>query len=173
MARRLYCQIVPMALGLTFLLGGCEGPTQAPPSKEVQAGAGAQSQPPPPPSNPKIKEIMARVGGPGPQSLQNSLVAAVKAEQPAWEEIQGGAKEYARLAAEMGGLEPIKGSSASWKELTKAFADSTADLDKAALAKEKDKVGETLAKLGGSCMGCHRQHRIMAPPGGRAASPGG
>ena len=73
-------------------------------------------------SNPKIKEIMEKVGR-GPTALQGSLVGALKQPQPAWDTIQGKSKEYADLTSQLSKLEPVKGDKDSWSKLSLAFAD--------------------------------------------------
>lgn len=45
--------------------------------------------------------------------------------------------------------------------LTLAFAESATELEHAAQAKDKDKTKEALDSLGGSCMACHSEHRVM------------
>src|SRR6516165_1299960 len=60
-------------------------------------------------SNPKIKEVMVKVGR-GPQALQGSLGDALKQADPAWDTIQGKAREYSQLTSELGKHDPVKGS---------------------------------------------------------------
>jgi len=96
--------------------------------------------------------------------------------RPAWDTIQPKTQEYALLTSKLGELEPVRGTKDSWTRLTLAFADSAAELEHAAQAKDKDKTKEALDTLGGSCMACHRQHRVMGPgmggpPGGRGMGP--
>ena len=118
-------------------------------------------------SNPKLKAIMEKVGK-GPQALQGSLSGALKQAEPAWDTIQPKTKEYAELTAELGKHDPPKGDKESWGKLSLAFADSAAELDKAAQAKDKAKAVGAIDGLQNSCMGCHRQHR-----GGPTGGPGG
>jgi len=118
-------------------------------------------------SNPKIKEIMEKVGGREPKGLQPSLGDALKQEQPAWNTIQGEAKQYADLTSRLGKLEPAKGNKDAWSKKALAFAETAAELDKSAQAKDMDKTKEALDNLGNSCMACHREHRVMRPGGGR------
>jgi mono/diheme cytochrome c family protein len=109
---------------------------------------------------------MTKVGK-GPQALQGSLGAALKQSEPAWDTIQPKTQEYAQLTSELGKLEPVKGTKDSWAKLTLAFADSAAEFEHAAQAKDKnkdkDKTKEALDSLGGSCMACHREHRVRGP----------
>jgi cytochrome c556 len=122
-------------------------------------------------SNPKIKEIMEKVGK-GPAALQGSLGEAIKQTPPAWDTIQSKSKEYSDLASQLSKLDPIKGEKDSWNKLTLAFAETAAGLDKSAMAKDKDHTQEALDGLGSSCMACHRQHRVMGPGGGRGGMGG-
>ena len=115
---------------------------------------------------------MVKVGQ-GPKSLQSSLVDDLKQDQPAWDTIQGKAKEYAALASELGKNEPTKGDKGNWSKLTLAFAESAAGLDKGAHAKDKAQTKEALDSLGNSCMACHREHRTMRGPGGGRPGGGG
>jgi Cytochrome C' len=118
---------------------------------------------------------MTKVGR-GPQALQGSLGDALKQGEPAWDTIQPKTQEYAQLASKMGKLEPVKGTKDSWAKFTLAFADSATELEHAAQAKDKNKTKEALDSMGGSCMACHREHRVMGPgmgglPGGRGMGP--
>jgi cytochrome c556 len=161
--------LVPL-LGLALSGCGDENPNDPPVSNSSQSGAPGPEKA----SNPKLKAIMSKVGK-GPQSLQDSLKAAIKEAEPAWDSIQPQAKEYSQLAAEAGSLDPPRGDKDSWSKLTLAFADSAKELDQAASAKDKDKTLTALDSLGNSCQGCHRQHRMMRGPGGPSGfgPPGG
>ena len=173
---------LPVSLTFLFLPGcGDESPNDVAPSaagapeKESSGPGGGQATR----SNPKLKAIMTKVGR-GPQALQGSLGDALKQAEPAWETIQPKTQEYAQLASEMVKLEPVKGDKDSWAKLTQAFAESAAELAHAAGTKDKNSTKEALDSLGGSCMACHRAHRVMGPgmggpPGGRGMGrpPGG
>jgi cytochrome c556 len=170
-----------LPVSFTFLLffPGCADES---PSNPASNPAGAPGKGAPGPgagqaarSNPKLKEIMTKVGR-GPQSLQESLKGALKQGEPAWDTIRPKTQEYAQLASELGKLEPVRGTKDSWAKLSLAFAESATELEQAAQAKDKSKTTEALDSLGGSCMACHRQHRIMGPgmggpPGGRGMGP--
>jgi hypothetical protein len=159
------------SFALVFTLVGCgdESPNEPAPNTSG-GGLGKGAMGPGGASNPKLKAIMTKVGR-GPQALQGSLTEALKQAEPAWETIQGKTKEYARLATEAGQHDPPKGAKDSWGKLTLAFAESASELDKSAQAREKEKTQTELDNLGNSCMACHRQHRVMGPPGG--GPPGG
>jgi cytochrome c556 len=125
--------------------------------------------------NTKTKQIMFRIGR-GPNALSSRLGKALKAEQPEWETIGSDAAEYAKLASELGTLDPPKGSKESWSKQTTEFAESARALDKAAQAKDLDAAQKAQQTLGGSCMGCHREHRMgpggpMGPPKGKGGPP--
>ena len=163
---------LPLCLSAGLLLPGCGEDTSEPPPalKGTTTPGPMYVQPAQALSNPKIKEIMEKVGK-GPAALQGSLVGALKQPQPAsWDSIQGKSKEYADLTSQLSKLEPVKGDKDSWSKLSLAFADSAAELSKGAQAKDHDKTQGALDNLGNSCMACHRQHRVMGPGGVR---PGG
>src|SRR5271166_2879987 len=169
---------LPVSLTFLLFLPGCgdEGANDPASNAAGAPGKGAQG-PGPGRSNPKIKEIMAKVGR-GPQALQGSLGDALKQGEPAWGTIQPKTQEYAQLVSKLGELEPVKGTKDSWAKLTLAFTESAAELEHAAQAKDKDKTKEALDSLGGSCMACHREHRVQGPgrggpPGGRGMGPPG
>jgi cytochrome c556 len=169
--------ILPLALMGLFLHGcadespndvyrGAEGAT----SKASPDGGPGQAAR----SNPKIKEVMVKVGR-GPQALQGTLGDALKQADPAWDIIQSKSQEFAQLASELPNLEPARGTKESWSKLTLAFAESATELQHAAQAKDMNKTREAFEGLGGSCMACHRQHRMGpgmgGPPGGRGMGP--
>lgn len=149
------------------LFSGCADEN---PNEPVSGGGAAPGPGAGPGGNPKLKAIMTKVGK-GPQSLQNSLKEAMKEEKPGWDAIGPKAKEYAQLASDTGSFDPPRGDKSSWAKLTKAFAESASDLDKAAQAKDKEKTLTALDSLGNSCQSCHREHRKMRGPGG--GRPGG
>jgi len=161
---------------LTFWGCGDESPneTQANfPKGPRGAGPGGPGGGPAVASNPKLKAIMEKVGK-GPQALQGSLSGALKQGEPAWDTIQPKTKEYAELTAELGKHDPPKGDKESWSKLSLAFAESAAELDKAAQEKDKAKAVAAIDGLQNSCMGCHRQHRGgPGGPGGMGGPPGG
>ena len=99
----------------------------------------------------KIVMIMTKAHKGGPNSLRNKVLAG-KASK---DELN----MLVELYEELGKNTPPKGDKESWKKLSLAFADSAADLDKAAQAKDKETAVAALDGLQNSCMGCHRQHR--------------
>ena len=147
-----------LSLFLLPFAGGCEG-----------GGNDGQANLPPPAggrSSPEIKEIMTKLAK-GPNSLTPVLGNELKADQPAWETIQGQTKEYAQLAGELVKYDPPKGSKESWTKLTGEYSAAASELDKAAQAKDKDAALQAHGQVANSCMSCHRQHRTMGPgPGG-------
>jgi hypothetical protein len=114
---------------------------------------------------------MGKIGR-GPNALSALLDREVKADPPVWETIQPQTAEYARLVADLRKSDPPKGSKDSWSKLTAAFAESAEALDKAAQAKDVTAARTAQAKLGTSCMECHREHR-GGPGGFGAGGPGG
>jgi Cytochrome C' len=123
-------------------------------------------------SSPEIKAIMVKLNK-GPNSLGTLLDGELKAEKPAWETIQPQTKEYAQLAADMVKHEPSRGTKESWAKLAAAYAESAAELDKSAQAKDKDASRDAYTELTNSCMACHRQHRGGPGMGGMGGPPGG
>ena len=116
-------------------------------------------------ASPKIKQIMMKIGR-GPQALNGTVGRELDAEPPAWDALQPQAKEYAQLATELGQTDAPKGSAESWKQLTSAYAESAAALDRAAQARDQTAAKAAHGKLTESCKGCHQQHRGMGPRGG-------
>jgi hypothetical protein len=140
----------PLALFAVILLFcGCTK-TDTGPSAGPVGGPGG------PPS--ATKQAMMKIGKP-PQSLHSMLARELQADSPSWETIQPQTKEYADLAGSLGKYDPPKGSKDSWQTLTTAYAESAADLDKAAQGKNLPAAKAAHAKLNESCMKCHMQHR--------------
>jgi hypothetical protein len=147
---------------MLIVLIGCR--KSADPGQVSQGPAGGPRggfQPGGPPSgggDSKIKQIMGTLTK-GPNSLTSVIGRELEASPPAWETIQPQASEYARLAGQMGQLDPPKGSKESWAKLTSAYAGSAAALDKAAQAKDLDEAKGAHKRIQNSCMECHREHR--------------
>ena len=161
-----------MLAGALPLIAGCgeggsdgSGPTLSggPPPPAGGPGGGG-------PGFPEIKRIMSKLAK-GPNSLTPVLGKELKEEPPPWETIQGQAKDYAEEAANLGKHDPPKGAKESWRTLTAAFAESAADLDQAAKAKDKSAATQAHDELRQSCNACHRQHRGGGP--GRGGPPPG
>ena len=108
--------------------------------------------------------------GRGPNSLTDVIGKELQQEPPPWETIQGHAKEYSDSASELGQFDPPKGEKESWTKLAAMFADTAAELDKAAMAKDKQAAGVAHDQLKNSCNDCHKEHRRMGRAGG---GPGG
>jgi cytochrome c556 len=104
--------------------------------------------------------------GKGPQALNGAIGRGLEAEQPAWDTLQPQAKEYSQLAADLGRIDPPRGNAKSWKQLTSAYTESAAALDRAAQAKDQSAAKAAHGKLTESCKGCHQEHRQMGPRGG-------
>ncbi len=116
----------------------------------------------------------------GPNSLTPLIGNELGQNPPPWETIQGQTKEYVQSASELGTYDPPKGAKESWIALTTAFADSAAELDRAAIAKNKETALVAHDQLKNSCNACHQEHRRMGrgggggPPGfGPRGGPGG
>lgn len=174
--------LLPGSLAVLMVLSGCdEG--KAPNSPPAQPNPETQATISPPNAQPAgnsadagaapgLKGIMIRIGR-GPQALNQSLGQELKGDQPPWETIQPQAKEYAKLASEMGQYDPPKGEKESWGKLTAEFVEAATELDHAAQVKDKEAALAAQGTLSNSCMACHRQHRVMGPGGRRGGSGGG
>ena len=125
--------------------------------------------------SPGIRQIMGKLAK-GPNSLTPLIGNELQQDPPPWDTIQGQAKEYAQSAAELGKYDPPKGAKESWAKLTAAFAESGAELERAAMAKDKEAARLSHDQLKNSCNACHQEHRRMGRgggPGGPGGPPGG
>jgi hypothetical protein len=113
---------------------------------------------------PGTRQIMMKLAK-GPSSINELLRKELEESSPPWEAIQGQAKEYATESASLAKYDPPRGSKESWAKLTAEWAESAADLDKAAQAKDKDAAKAAHTELNTSCMACHREHRQMGRGG--------
>jgi hypothetical protein len=164
------------------LFSGCDGAggggpedqaSQGPPGTPAPSGPGGPGQGGGQGPSSPIKQVMTRLAK-GPDSLTPVLGKELKENPPPWETIQGQAKEYARLAADLGKYSPPKGSKESWAKSTADYAALAVDLDQAAQAKDKDAALAAHGQLSNSCNDCHREHRMMrGGPGGFQGGPQG
>jgi hypothetical protein len=97
----------------------------------------------------------------GPGALTQSIGKELEANPPSWEAIQAKTRKYNLLATALGAHEPPKGTKDSWATLTSSFAQSAAELDRAAQAKDQKAALAAQGQLAESCMPCHREHRMM------------
>ena len=168
-----------VCLAALLLTGGCgEGDgafqvAQLLPGAGGGMPAGGASLPP------GIRQIMTKLAK-GPNALTSVIGNELNQNPPPWETIQGQTKEYSQSASEMGKYDPPGGTMESWIKLTTAFAESAAELDKAAIAKNKETALVAHDQLKNSCNACHMQHRgmrAMRPAGpqgvGSGRGPGG
>jgi hypothetical protein len=158
-----------------LMAAGCSGdaePNLPPPAGPGPAGAGPGPEPPIDAASgtPNIRQIMGRLTK-GPASLTPTIGKALEADTPDWNTIQPQTEEYARLAAALPKNTPKKGSPESWAKLSAAFSDMASALDKAAKAKNRDAASDAHSQITGSCMECHRQHRMMGPGMGKMGGP--
>lgn len=109
----------------------------------------------------------------GPQSLKDSIGQELNSDSPPWETIQAQTKECAQLTASLNKYDPPKGEKDSWTKLTSSLAESAAELDRAASAKNKDSALAAYEQFSSStsCKACHQAHR--GGPGGMGMPPGG
>jgi len=135
-------------------------------SGEENAATGEKSE---------MGKLMVRLGQ-GPESLTNSLKDAIAAEEPDWTAILEQATEYAELAKQVSQLEPPKGSADSWMTKSSEFVSMAERLKSAAESQNLTEATAAHGSISGSCMVCHREHRVMGPGGGAfrgPAAPGG
>jgi hypothetical protein len=165
MTRRLRgWRVFPICLAALLAVAGCgesEGEDQNDQSPQRTAG-GMRGQSGPAPAG--IKQVMAEVAK-GPNSLTSVIGKELDLDPPPWESIQGQTKDYALSASKLGKYDPPKGSKESWIKLTAAFAESAAELDRAATAKDKETAKVAHDQLKNSCNACHQQHRGMGRAG--------
>jgi hypothetical protein len=151
-----------VCLTALLLASGCEEGDGADQVAQSPPGAdGGASLPP------GIRQIMTKLAK-GPKALTSVIGNELNQNPPPWETIQGQTKEYSQSASEMGKYDPPGGTMESWIKLTTAFAESAAELDKAAIAKNKETAMVAHDQLKNSCNACHMQHRGM-----RAMRPAG
>jgi cytochrome c556 len=158
---------LPIAIGLAGC-SGKDGPkpsadsSAVPPAGQTQSTAPAGQTSPAAVQTPavpsKTKTIMSRLAG-GPQSLGSLLQKELAVEKPEWATIQPQTAEYAKLASELGTVDPPQGSKESWTKQTADFAALAAAFDKAAQAKDSTGAKKAQADIGKACAACHTQHR--------------
>jgi hypothetical protein len=171
---RRWC-VSSVCLAALLLVGGCgEGDGKDQEAQSPPGGAGGMPGGGGPggggPASPGIKQIMTKLAK-GPNSLTPLIGSELGQNPPPWETIHGQTKEYSQSASELGKYDPPKGAKESWIKLTTAFADSAAELDRAATAKNKETAMVAHDQLKNSCNACHQEHRRMGG-GGRGGPPG-
>jgi hypothetical protein len=168
------CSTLGLLTWAILAAAGCnsEAEPNAPPPGGGPFGKFAEPDPPLDLTSgtPTIRQIMGKLAK-GPNSLTPVLGKELKAETPDWGTIQPQTEEYARLASAMVQNKPRRGSPESWAKLSAAFADSANALHKAAQAKNRDAALEAHGELEGSCMECHREHRMMGRGMGKMGGP--
>jgi Cytochrome C' len=158
-----------VCLAASFVAGGCgegEGGINPPPG-----GGGMPGGVRPP----GIRQIMGKIGR-GPGALTPTIGNELKQDPPPWETIQGQAKDYAQSVSELGKYDPPRGAKEAWTKVTADFVETAAELEKAALAKDKEAARSAHDQLQNSCNSCHQEHRRMGRgggPGGFGPPPGG
>jgi hypothetical protein len=164
-----------LGLAALMMVGGCgEGDGKFQEAESPPGGAGGMPGGGGPggggPGSPGIKQIMNKLTK-GPNSLTPVIGNELGQNPPPWETIQGHTKEYSQSASELGKYDPPKGAKESWIKFTAAFAESAAELDKAAIAKDKETAKVAHDQLKNSCNACHQEHRRMG--GGGRGGPAG
>jgi hypothetical protein len=157
--------LLPVLIIVSHVAGGCNDGDNESRANEPPPGAGGG------PGGGGLRgnrQIMGKLAK-GPSSLTAVIGTELEQNPPPWDTIQGQAKEYAQSAAELGTYDPPNGAKESWANLTAAFAESGAELERAAMAKDNAAAKLSHDQLKNSCNACHQQHRRM----GRGGGPGG
>src|SRR5262245_22694112 len=110
-----------------------------------------------PEKTPAVKEVMTKLHR-GADCLRARLGKALKADAPAWDEVQQQTKEFARLAEALGKNKPPQGDKESWERLTDDFGKLAKAMNEAAEKKLKPDEQAALAKMG-NCATCHKAHK--------------
>jgi cytochrome c556 len=171
--------IAPGALAVLLAVAGCGetpqggNPAQAP---GASAAANPNSGGPGPGAAPRgrnspIRQIMAKLGRPR-ESLTPVIGNELKQDPPPWDALAPQTKEYSQLVADLARHDPPKGTKESWTQQTGAFGELATELDEAVQAKDRDAALAAHAEITNSCMGCHREHRVMGPGGTGGGRPG-
>jgi cytochrome c556 len=106
----------------------------------------------------KIRQIMNKINE-GNQAILPRVGSELAEENPPWDAIGVQVKELVQLSDELGKYDPPTGDKESWQQQTKAFTDNTAELERAARARDRDKARAAHKKLEESCASCHKAHR--------------
>jgi Cytochrome C' len=153
-----------VCLTALLLASGCEEGDGADQVAQSPPGAGGGMPGGGGTVSPGIKQIMTKLAK-GPNALTPVIGNELGKNPPPWETIQGQTKEFSQSASELGKYDPPKGAKESWIKLTTAFAESAAELDQAAKAKNKETAMVAHDQLKNSCNACHQQHRGMGGAG--------
>jgi hypothetical protein len=146
-------------LALSMAGGGCESSkTKGMADKTGNAGRGRGKGWGNGPAESPIREIMGKLAK-GPESLVTQLDTELKSDSPPWDTVQTQTKQLLSLAIAMGAEEPPQGEKASWAKLTAEFAGSASDMNRAALAEDKDAALDAHDKITNSCIVCHKAHK--------------
>lgn len=109
---------------------------------------------------PTIKEIMGALTK-GPNAALGQTKKALGSQPPDWKSAKTAAVALRSHAPAMAKNSPPRGDKAAYTKKAEAFSKDCLELADA-LDKEQLKTAQdAMKKLGGSCMGCHREHRPM------------
>jgi hypothetical protein len=146
----------PSINGAGSQAGGAPGP---------QGGGAAQPQ-----GQRPIRQIMMKLSR-GPNSLSSLLDKQLESEPVDWPTVETEAKDYVQSTMDLNKFDPPRGAKESWDQHTSEYADLAKELEKAAVAKNKQESLAAHEQLKNSCQACHNAHR--AGPGGRPGMGGG
>jgi len=169
MGKGLTRAIIPQALlAILLFCAACHKVKQDPLANQGPPegmGPGMMGGPPgmPGPSTP-IRQVMGKLTK-GPESLTSKIGQELSTDPLPWDAIQPQTKEYVELAATLSKYDPPRGSKESWAKLTGSYTEMATKLDRAAATKDKNAAVAAHTALTQSCMECHREHRLMVPPG--------
>lgn len=102
-----------------------------------------------------IETVMKKVNG--KKGLCAACVGASKADK--WEDAQKAGKELKQLGEDLGKNPCPKGDEASWKKLTKQYAEQTAAIAEAADKKDAKALATAAGTFQKSCKTCHDAHK--------------
>jgi hypothetical protein len=110
------------------------------------------------------KEIMGKLNK-GDKALCPTIGKELRAEEPAWDQIQQDAKNFTTYAEALSKARAPKGEMESWEKLTKAYAGDAKALEEAAGKRDKKAAQTALARLADmkTCGACHSAHRTAGP----------
>jgi cytochrome c556 len=105
-----------------------------------------------------IKQVMVKLHK-GASSPLAKLKNELKAETPAWAEIEKQSKDFVIIGASLAKNEPRKGDKEGWKKLADSYFEDAKALDEAAKAHDKAGTDAAFKKLSASCKACHSAHK--------------
>jgi hypothetical protein len=103
-----------------------------------------------------IGEIMKKAHL-GEGALRAAVIKSLKTND--YETAGKTAKAWVAISGHLGSFNPPKGDKESWKKLTKTYAATVKDLEKAIGKKDGKEAMAVIKKINTSCGKCHNAHR--------------